>query len=121
MADSFFTIKIRNENTQEYCYIYGKVDRTPTTFAHTKKYNIYGQLKQTQVAINQKVAVNVEFCSEEDKLTIEKWWETKSTIWIEQDNKTPIIATFVDTDFGLKEEIDTETDEFYYNGTLNFE
>ena len=121
MENDFFSIKLRNHVTQENCYIYGKVDKTPTTFAHVKKYNIYGQLKQSQVAINNKTTLEVGQCSEEDKLLIEKWWETKSTIWVEQENKIPLLCTFVDTDFALKEEIDTENDEFYYTGTLNFE
>ena len=65
--------------------------------------------------------LNIGYLSEEDKNKVEKWWETKSTIWIEQDNKLPILCTFVDTDFALKEEYDSESSTFYYTGTLNFE
>lgn len=119
--NDFFSIKLRNEDEGEYVYIYGKVDKTPTTFGHVKKYNIYGELKQSQVAINKKVALNIEYISKDDKEIIEKWWENKATIWIEQDNKIPILSTFIDSDFALKEDYNSESDEIYYNGTLNFE
>ena len=65
--------------------------------------------------------MNIGYITESDKSLIEKWWETKSTIWIEQENKIPILCTFVDTDFALKEEYDSESDNIYYDGTLNFE
>lgn len=121
MENDFYTVKIRNNTMQKYLSIWGKVEKTPTTFAHVKKYNIYGQLKQSQVAINKKVTLNIEYCTKEDKELLETWWETKSTVWIEQDNNTPLFSTFVDTDFVMKEEINTEDGEIYYTGTLNFE
>ena len=121
MVNDFPQIKLRNDSTGEYVYIYGKVDRTPTTFGHVKKYNIYGQLKQSQAAINKKVSLNIEYCLKDDEILIEKWWETKSSIWIEEDSKIPLFATFVDTDFPLKDDINTEHNEIYYTGVLNFE
>ena len=121
MINDFQQIKLRNETTGEYVLVYGKVDRVPKTFAYVKKYNIYGQLKQSQVGILKEIALNIEYCYLDDKMKIEKWWETKSTIWIEEDNKIPLLATFVDEKLSLKEEINTEDDELYYTGTINFE
>lgn len=119
--EGFYQTKLRNEITGEYVFILGKSEDIATAFGRMKKYNIYGQLKQSQVAVNKKTTLDIGYITEEDKLIVEKWWETKSTIWIEQENKIPILCTFVDTDFALKEEYDSESDNIYYTGTLNFE
>lgn len=121
MGNIFYQIKLRNETLSEYVYCYGKVDVTPTTFGHIKKKTIYGQLKQSQVGILKNIVLNIEYITSTDKLLIEKWWESKSTIWIERSDEIPLLCTFVDTDLGLKSEIDTESNEIYYIGTLNFE
>lgn len=119
--EGFYQTKLRNEVTGEYIFILGKIDTTPTTFAHVKKYNMYGQLKQSQVTINKKVSLEIGYITEDDKITLEKWWQVCFTIWIERDNHTPILCTFIDVDFNLKEEYDSENDNIYYTGVLNFE
>ena len=103
-----------------YIYLFGKIKVKPTTFGHNIKDNIYGDTIQTWVKIRNEIELTIDRIEEDFYNILLKWWESKSKVRIESNNKIPYLCNFIDTDLDLNDDYDEENNVTVYNGNVKF-